>query len=604
MRQVASLLCFSLAFTLAAKAGDWPMFGHDPQRTGWATDERTLTPENVSNIELKWKVKVDNQSSLLYALTPPIVAVDVATSSGLKNVVYVAGKEGKLFALDSETGRLLWQWKAPKYVLPANEVWLQGSVYCPNGVIATPTFDRRTGILYTVAENGALYGLDLGSGKVRFGPVQFVPPFSKNWSLNLVGDTIYTTLTQGCGGGLSGFYSINVRNRHHPVVRQLLLSNTITGGIWGRGGAVIGKNGRVYGSTADGPFDPTVGDYSNSVVAASLDELDLVDYFTPWNWLELFKKDLDYGSASPVWFGWRNYNLLASGAKEGVLYLLDADSLGGKDHQTPLMTGIKLGNDPKDSSSHGIWGGLSMWRDWDGETWLYVPIYGPVSKSAREFPIVNGPITNGSVMAFKVTADGHTERPVLQPAWTSANFKVPDPVAIANGLVFVLETGENPDQRGEWDTKTAGQRLTNVNPAVLHAVDARTGKELYNSGKAIDTWVHFSGLAIAEGRIYAVDYGSNVYSFGVSTRSAEKVTIDARAIYNKNCAVCHKADGKGDRSMKTPDFTDKEWQAQHPDEDFIEAVTKGKGTMPPFEKKMKPEEIKAVIAEVIRKFAQ
>ena len=56
--------------------------------------------------------------------------------------------------------------------------------------------------------------------------------------------------------------------------------------------------------------------------------------------------------------------------------------------------------------------------------------------------------------------------------------------------------------------------------------------------------------------------------------------------------------------MKTPDFTDKEWQAQRPDADLIEAVTKGKGTMPPFEKKMKPQEIKAVIVAVIRKFAQ
>src|SRR5262245_53913624 len=295
------------------------MFGHDPQRTGWATEERMLTPENVSNLELKWKVKVANQGSLLFALTPPIVAVDVSTTGGLKNVVYVAGKEGRLFALDSETGGLLWQWKATKYVLPANEVWLQGSVYCPNGVIATPTFDRRTGILYTVAENGALYGLDLGSGKVRFGPVQFVPPFSKNWSLNLVGDTIYTTLAQGCGGGLSGFYSIDVRNRQHPVVRQLLLSNTNTGGIWGRGGAVIGKNGRVYGSTADGFFDPTVGDYSNSVVAVSLDELDLVDYFTPPNWRGIYREELECGSGSPVWVWWKEYKLVASGGKEGVL---------------------------------------------------------------------------------------------------------------------------------------------------------------------------------------------------------------------------------------------------------------------------------------------
>lgn len=515
MRRVAVLLCSWLVLAVTTKGGDWPTFGHDPQRTGWATDERTLNPANVAGLELKWKAKVDNQGSLLFALTAPIVAVEVPASGGLKNVVYVAGKEGGIFALDSETGGLLWQWKAHKYAVPTDDSGLQGSVYCPNGVNATPTFDRRTDILYTIAENGSLYGLDMGSGKVRFGPVQFVTPLSKNWSLSLVGDTIYTTLAQGCGGGLSGFYSIDIRNRHRPVVRQLLLSNTTTGGIWGRGGAVIGENGRVYGSTADGPFDPNVGDYSNSVVAASLDGLDLVDHFTPRNWWQLYVDDLDYGSASPVWFGWRNYNLLASGAKEGVLYLLDADSLGGKDHQTPLMAGIQLGNDPKDSSSHGIWGGLSTWRDEEGRTWLYVPVYGPVSKQAPKFPVAQGAISDGSVMAFTVIEDGKTGKPVLEPAWISGNFRVPDPVAIANGVVFVLETGENPDQRGEWRTKTAGERLTKTERAVLHALDARTGKELYNSGQAMETWVHFSGLAIAEGRIYAVDYNSNVYCFGL-----------------------------------------------------------------------------------------
>ena len=512
MRQTIRVICLICSCLVAApitKGGDWPTFGHDPERTGWATDERTLSPENVSNLELKWKTSVDNQGSLLGALTAPIVAVGVSASGGLKNVVYVAGKQGVVFALDSDSGDVLWEWKVQSYSLP-NNVGLQGTVYCPNGVNATPAFDKRTGILYTIAENGALYGLDLGSGKVRFGPAQFVAPFSRSWSLNLVNDTIYTTLAQGCGGALSGFYSMDIRDRHHPVVRQLLLSNTNTGGIWGRGGPVIGQNGRVYGSTADGPFDAIVGDYSNSVVAASLDELDLVDYFTPRNWWEVYKHDLDFGSASPVWFGWRNYNLLASGAKEGVLYLLDADSLGGKDHQTPLLAGIKLGNDPKSSTSHGIWGGLSMWRDEKGETWLYVPLYGQVSKSAPEFPLAQGPTPDGSVMAFKVTADAKTERPVLEPAWISGNFKVPDPVAIANGVVFVLATGENPNQRGPWEA-----RLSETEPAVLYALDARTGKELYNSGQAMSTWVHFSGLAIAEGRIYAVDYDSNVYCFGL-----------------------------------------------------------------------------------------
>ncbi len=118
-------------------------------------------------------------------------------------------------------------------------------------------------------------------------------------------------------------------------------------------------------------------------------------------------------------------------------------------------------------------------------------------------------------MAFKVVQDTETNKPRLEPAWISGNLKVPDPVAIANGVVFVLETGENPNQRGEWKTPGVGARTRNTKPAVLHALDARTGKALYNSGDAMSTWVHFSGLAVAEGRIYTVDYDSNVYCFGL-----------------------------------------------------------------------------------------
>ena len=158
MRQIACLtflICSCLSLATAASSDDWPTFGHDPQRTGWATSERTFTTANVSDLELKWNTKVDNQGSLLFALTAPIVAVDVPTLRGLTDVAYVAGKQGAVFALDSETGDVLWEWKARTYALPT-DTGLQGSVYCPNGVNATPTFDRRTSILYDRRRRGAL----------------------------------------------------------------------------------------------------------------------------------------------------------------------------------------------------------------------------------------------------------------------------------------------------------------------------------------------------------------------------------------------------------------------------------------------------------------
>jgi outer membrane protein assembly factor BamB len=472
-----------------------------------------LNPENVSGLELAWKAKLKNEPYSLSALTAPIVVSKVSTTRGVRSVVYVAGITGTVFALDAQTGEQLWSHTFRSVILPGKGGY-QGTFLCPNGITATPIADTATGILYVIAPNGALYGLDLGGGHVRYGPVQFVAPFSKNWSLNFVDGTVYTVLTQGCGGGISGFYSVDVRDQHHPLIRQMLLSNSDTAGMWGRGGPVIGKNDRVYGSTADGRFDPIAGDYSNSVVAVSRRDLGLVDYYLPPNWPYLNERDLDLGAASPVWFGWKNRNLVASGAKEGVVYLLDADALGGNDHQTTLFTSPKLGNDRNVCcEGAGIWGALSTARDEEGQTWLFVPMGGPPSIHAPRFPHSNGDNPHGSIMAFKVAADAKTQYPALEPVWISRDFNLPDPVVIANGVVFAVSTGENAQQGGGED-----KRLLNTRPAVLYALDAKTGKELYNSGNAIAGWVHFSGLALANGRVFAVDHDSTVYCFGLRSK--------------------------------------------------------------------------------------
>ena len=346
----------ALSLSMTGWCADWITFGHDPQRSGWASEETTLSRDNASSMVLKWKTKLPNESYSLSALTAPVVASDVATSHGVRGVVYVAGIGGTVFALDSETGEQLWT-RTFKYRVQPGKGGYQGTFLCPNGITATPVIDKSTQILYVLAGDGALWGLDLGSGAIHYGPVQFVAPYAKAWSLNMVNGSVYTTLSQGCGAGLSGFYGVDVRDRHHPVVHQLLLSNSDTAGIWGRGGPIIGDNGRIYGSTADGHFDPAAGDYSNAVVSASLPNLDLLDYFLPLNWDYLRKRDLDLGSASPVYFGWKNRRLLATGTKESVVNLLDAESLGGADHQTTLFSSARLGNDKGICCEGlGIWG--------------------------------------------------------------------------------------------------------------------------------------------------------------------------------------------------------------------------------------------------------
>jgi outer membrane protein assembly factor BamB len=513
---LAMLCTLLLSWSPSLWPADWLTFAHDPQRSGWARAERLLTVENVAGLELKWKVQMKNEPKSLTALTTPVIASQVTTPQGIKTLVYVGGSSNHFFALDAENGNVVWSRTFKSYVAPVKEdFWL-----CPQGINATPVIDKPFAVVYTIAMDGKLYGLDLGTGKDRFGPIQFVPPFSKSWSLNLVDGIIYTTISQGCGGAQSGIYAMDVREPLRPKVLDLLLGG---GGIWGRGGAVVGRNGHIYAATGDGPSDPPGGDYSNSVVAASLGDLQLTDYYLPSNWRDILRYDWDLGCTSPVWFAHKNHNLLAVGGKEGVVYLMDADSLGDKDHQTPLFITPRLANDEDTFEGAGVWGGLSTWRDEQNQTWVYVPVLGPVSKRAPKFPKSHGPNPHGCVMAFEIGMESDSKQPILEPAWISGDFNVPEPVVVANGIVLAISNGEDVRQTREGGVidyrkltiLTDEERRSNPNRAVLHALDAKTGKVIYESGTAIDTWMHFGGLAVADGRVYTVDHASQVYSFGL-----------------------------------------------------------------------------------------
>jgi outer membrane protein assembly factor BamB len=193
----------------------------------------------------------------------PVVADNVTTSAGARTVVYVAGSSDTFFALDAHDGKVLWNRTFDSAVLPEDE-----SFYlCPNAVNATPTIDRASNLVYTIARDGKLYGLDLGSGQSKFGPFQLIPAFAKPWSLNFSNGIVYTSTSQGCGGDRSGIYSMDVTDPMHAIAQKLLIRKGYGGGAWTRGGVVIGPDNRLYVSTGDGGFDPAVGDYGSSFLA-------------------------------------------------------------------------------------------------------------------------------------------------------------------------------------------------------------------------------------------------------------------------------------------------------------------------------------------------
>src|SRR6266545_1248575 len=187
-----------------AGAADWLTYGGDPQRTGWARGENKIGKESVKTMALQWKLQLDNESKELNSLTAPIVVEQAFTPRGVKDVVIVAGASDNLYAVDADSGKLLWK-KAFSIEGKAKQQphWL-----CPNALNATPVIQKGgRGLgektVHAISSDGRLHSLNAINGEDRQPPIQFVPPFSKNWSLNIVDGILYTTISQGCNGAKS-----------------------------------------------------------------------------------------------------------------------------------------------------------------------------------------------------------------------------------------------------------------------------------------------------------------------------------------------------------------------------------------------------------------
>ena len=79
-------------------------------------------------------------------------------------------------------------------------------------------------------------------------------------------------------------------------------------------------------------------------------------------------------------------------------------------------------------------------------------------------------------------------------------------------------------------------------------------------------------------------------------------------LFNRNCARCHGADGRGDTPsghlFKSPDFTDAEWWEKISrlggTKTLRSVVVRGKGAMPAFGKKLTKSEINLLVERVRR----
>jgi outer membrane protein assembly factor BamB len=499
----------ALLFAPAAhpqESHDWLTWGGDPGRSGWAKTEKTLSKDNAARLKLKWTAQLDitPKFEVLSTSTAPLVATNIRTTQGPRDLVFVVAADSTVYAIDAASGKVVWKRPFPNNLQPKTEA----TYLCPNTQNTTPVIDKEHGTLYVLTSDGKLRGLSLGSGDEVLTPSDFVPPFARTWSLNLIDGVIYTPVGRGCGGTMSNFAAMDISRPDHSQV-HFYTSVGRPAGAWGRGGMVLGPKG-LYAQTADGPYDPAAGKFGNTLLVLSRKDLRLVDSFTPADSDYLNKKDLDLGSASPIVFPFQKWQLIATAAKQAEIYLLDANQVGGADHRTPLYH-ARFGNDQEQLWGRGLWGSMSTWEDAAGNRWLIMPMWGPPRKDGPNFEYTYGDAERGSVMAFRVVVEN--DKPSLAPVWRSRDMHVPDPPVIANGVVFSVATGENTRQGGYFPAEV---RAKPVGHAILYAFDATTGKELYSSGDAIESFVHFGGLAVANGQVYLTTWDGKVYAFGIN----------------------------------------------------------------------------------------
>jgi outer membrane protein assembly factor BamB len=512
-RTSAALITISLGVS-CAPAADWLTDGGNSFRTNWQKDEKVLSPKTVGKMTLLWGMKLDSQPRQMHNLFPPLIIDKLTTKDGPREVAIVAGVDDNLFAIDVQKGELLWKKHFESNYTPQPGGRGAG-ILCPGGQTATPVVGPTSTpgkyTIYAASWDGRLRQINASDGEDVAPPMKWMPANGKPYGLNLYKNVIYTHTAQGCGGNPNIVYAYDL------ATNKVGTWGPAGGGMWGRQGPAISAEGVMYTGTGDGRWDPESGLYGNGIIGVKQNPetkaLELVDYYGPSNAEWLVKRDLDM-QVTPVIFNFKGRELMVDASKECRLYMMDTKSIGGDDHRTPEYRTPLFCNEDVNFASAGVWGSLASWEESNGTRWVLSPFWGP-KHSQFKAPIEHGETKYGAIVAFKVEdKNGHA---VLTPAWISRDMNHAEPPVIANGIVFAYGNGEDTDQAypdvGLADT--ADRRIPGSTHAVLYALDALTGKELWSSGDRIKSWNHWSGISVANGRVYIGTFDGMLYCFGL-----------------------------------------------------------------------------------------
>ena len=100
--------------------------------------------------------------------------------------------------------------------------------------------------------------------------------------------------------------------------------------------------------------------------------------------------------------------------------------------------------------------------------------------------------------------------------------------------------------------------------------------------------------------LFALGALAHVGAGAEGKKEQDKLVERGKSVYTARCVRCHGADGRGQTTIgqmtEAPDLTDAKWRAGRSRARMIESVTRGRGQMPAFSKRLTKDEIAAAVA--------
>jgi hypothetical protein len=470
---------------------------YDNSRDGQNTSETLLTSSDVNSNQFGklFAFNVDG-----YVSAQPLYMYALTVNGATHNVAFVATEHDSVFAIDADTGALLWQ---TSLLYPAGATTVTMAVQgCSGvtglnevGILGTPVIDPTSGTLYVVAKTALsgtyyfyLHALDVTTGAEMFGGPTPISATVGTLTFTVKNQLQRPALLESNGNLFIGFGSngcdLNARGwlfaYSASTLQQLAVmtmqpDNNYGSSIWQSGvGPSADSAGNIYISTANGLFDfgDNVFDLGDSLLQLQLGAsgFTVADSFTPFDQSTLAADDMDLGSGAmtllPPQTTGPYPNLIATAGKRGDIYLINTDSMGGyntsSNSQIPQYIPGALAE---------YYHGSPLYWNNGTDSLVYFLSHGDY---LRSYSLANGALTAFGQTTSKLTTYGLPE--------ISSN-------GTSNGIVWLV------------------QNVSNV--PLLSAYDATALFQLYNSGQAsggrdtLGTVTHFATPTIANGKVYA-----------------------------------------------------------------------------------------------------